>query len=62
MKALERLGRVWLSPNFFGRDMLYGEIANFHGIPNIPDEPNPAIMNVEFSWRQGHLSSGSERT
>ena len=38
MKALEELGRVRLSEHFFMREMLYSEIANFHGIPNIPDE------------------------
>ena len=25
------------------REMLYSEIANFHGIPNIPDDPDLAI-------------------
>ena len=39
MKALEKLGRVRLSEHFFMREMLYSEIANFHGIPNIPDDP-----------------------
>ncbi len=43
MRALEELGRVRLSPNFFMRDMLYSEIANFHGIPNVPDDPDLAI-------------------
>ena len=43
MKGLEKLGRVRLSKHFFMRDMLYSEIANFHGIPNIPDEPDLAI-------------------
>ena len=43
MKALEELGRVRLSPNFFMREMLYSEISNFHGIPNIPDDPDLAI-------------------
>ncbi len=43
MKGLEKLGRVRLSANFFMRDMLYSEIANFHGIPNIPDDPDLAI-------------------
>ena len=43
MKRLEELGRVRLSSNFFMRDMLYSEIANFHGIPNIPDDPDLAI-------------------
>ena len=32
MKALETLGRVRLSEHFFMREMLYSEIANFHGI------------------------------
>ena len=41
--TLNKLGRVQLSPNFFMRDMLYSEIANFHGIPNIPDNPDLAI-------------------
>ncbi|MCW9054967.1 MAG: hypothetical protein OQJ98_03265 [Candidatus Pacebacteria bacterium] len=43
MKALEELGRVRLSPSFFMRDMLYSEISNFYGIPNIPDDPDLAI-------------------
>ena len=43
MEALEELGRVRLSANFFMRDMLYSEIANFHGIPNIPDDPDLVI-------------------
>ena len=41
--ALTELGRVRLSDHFFMRDMLYSEIANFHGIPNIPDFPDLAI-------------------
>ena len=43
MKALEKLGRVRLSEHFFMREMLHSEIANFHGIPNIPDDPDVAI-------------------
>ena len=43
MKALEKLGRVRLSQHFFMREMLYSEIANFHEIPNIPDDPDLAI-------------------
>lgn len=43
MRALEDLGRVRLSENFFMRDFLYSEIASFHGIPNIPDDPDLAI-------------------
>lgn len=41
--ALEKLGRVRLSPNFFFRDFLYSEISNFHGIPNLPHRPDLAI-------------------
>lgn len=41
--TLDTLGRVRLSPNFFMRDFLYSEVANFHGIPNIPDDPDLAI-------------------
>lgn len=41
--ALEDLGRVRLSKSFFLRDFLYSEIANLHGIPNIPDDPDLAV-------------------
>ncbi|KGD86582.1 hypothetical protein [Rhizobium sp. YS-1r] len=43
MKGLEELGRVRLSKNFFFRDFLFSEIANFYGIPNIPEDPDLAI-------------------
>ncbi len=43
MKGLEAFGRVRLSPSFFMRDFLYSEISSFHGIPNIPDNPDLAI-------------------
>jgi len=43
MRGLENLGRVRLSANFFMRDFLYSEIANFYGIPNIPGNPDVAI-------------------
>jgi hypothetical protein len=41
--ALETLGRVRLSQNYFMRDFLHSEIASFTGIPNIPDNPDLAI-------------------
>lgn len=41
--ALEKLGRVRLSPNFFFRDFLYSEISNYHGIPNLPHYPDIAV-------------------
>jgi hypothetical protein len=44
MRALEELGRVRLSDNFFMRDFLYSEIAAFHGISNVPDDPDLAIV------------------
>ena len=40
---LDELGRVRLSQNFFMRDFLYSEIANLHGLPNIPEDPDLAI-------------------
>ena len=43
MKALEELGRVRLSRSFYMREFLYSEIANFHGIPNLPDDPELAV-------------------
>ncbi|UFP96465.1 hypothetical protein [Gloeobacter morelensis] len=43
VRSLEDLGRVRLSDNFFLRDFLYSEVANFYGVPNIPDDPELAI-------------------
>ena len=43
VRALEELGRVRLSHSFFMRDFLYSEIANFHGLSNMPDDPDLAI-------------------
>ena len=43
VRSLEALGRVRLSRSFFMRDFLYSEIANFHAIPNFPEEPDLAI-------------------
>ncbi len=45
MRGLETLGRVRLSKHFYMREFLYSEIANFHGLPNIPDDPDLAIAN-----------------
>jgi len=45
MRGLETLGRVRLSKHFFMRDFLMSEISAFHGIPNIPDDPDLAIKN-----------------
>ena len=43
VSSLEDLGRVRLSKNFFMREFLYSEIANFYGKPNIPRDPDLAI-------------------
>jgi len=44
VRSLEQLGRVRLSQSFFMRDFLHSEIADLHGIPNIPDDPELAIL------------------
>jgi hypothetical protein len=44
MKGLENLGRIRLSRSFFMRDFLHSEIGSFYGIPNIPEDPDLAIM------------------
>ena len=43
VKALEDLGRIRLSENFFLRDFLYSDIAVINGFANIPDDPDLAI-------------------
>jgi hypothetical protein len=43
VRSLEQLGRVRLSSSFFMREFLHSEIADLHGIPNIPDDPALAI-------------------
>ncbi len=45
MWSLETLGRVRLSRYFYMREFLYSEIANFHGLQNIPDDPDLALKN-----------------
>ncbi|MEP1537051.1 MAG: hypothetical protein ABJQ34_09605 [Paracoccaceae bacterium] len=45
MWSLETFGRVRLSKYFYMRDFLYSEISNFHGIQNLPDDPNLVIEN-----------------
>jgi hypothetical protein len=43
VRELTELGRVRLSEHFFMREMLYSEVANFHGMCNMPDDPELAI-------------------
>lgn len=45
--ALTELGRVRLSEHFFMREMLYSEVANHYGLPNVPDDPDLAIFAGE---------------
>ena len=45
VKALEELGRIQLSKNFFMREFLYSEISQIEGIPNIPDDIDLAIAS-----------------
>lgn len=44
VQALEKFGRIRLSKSFFMRDFLYSDISNIYGTPNIPDDPDLAIM------------------
>ena len=41
--TLTELGRVRLSKTLFMRDMLHSEIAQIHGLANVPDDPDLAI-------------------
>lgn len=45
MWSLETLGRTRLSRHFFLRDFLFSEISAFHGIPNIPEDPDHVIAH-----------------
>lgn len=42
--ALTDLGRVRLSEHFFMREMLHSEVGNYHGVPNIPADPDLAVQ------------------
>jgi len=43
LSDLTELGRVRLSDHFFMREMLYSEVANACGVPNIPENPDLAV-------------------
>jgi hypothetical protein len=47
VRTLEELGRVRLSNSFFFRDFLFSDIAAIHGLSNVPDDPDLAIMAGE---------------
>ena len=40
---LTELGRVRLSKHFFMREMLYSEVGNHYGVPNVPEDPALAV-------------------
>ena len=43
VRTAEAFGRARLSRSFFMRDFLHSEIADIHGISNLPDDPALAI-------------------
>jgi hypothetical protein len=43
VRAAEAFGRIRLSKTFFMREFLYSEIANIHGLTNLPSDPDLAI-------------------
>ena len=45
MWSLETLGRVRLSKYYYFRDFLYSEIGNIHAVPNLPRDPDLAILH-----------------
>lgn len=45
MWSLETFGRVRLSKYFYMRDFMYSEISGFHGIPNVPENPDLTLEN-----------------
>ncbi|WP_370402647.1 hypothetical protein [Sulfitobacter sp. JB4-11] len=45
MWSLETFGRIRLSRHFFMRDFMYSEISGYHGIPNVPENPELVVEN-----------------
>ncbi|MEM7520975.1 MAG: hypothetical protein AAF307_08045 [Pseudomonadota bacterium] len=45
MWSLETFGRQRLSRYFFMRDFMYSEINGFHGVPNVPENPDLVLEN-----------------
>lgn len=45
MNALDDFGRERLSKHYFMRDFLYSEVAEVHGIPNVPNDAELAIRS-----------------
>ena len=45
LNALDAFGRQRLSKHYFMRDFLYSEVAEAHGIANVPDDAELAIKS-----------------
>ena len=45
LRALDAFGRQRLSKHYFMRDFLYSEVAEVHGIANVPDDAELAIRS-----------------
>ena len=45
MWSLETFGRQRLSKHFYMRDFMYSEINGFHGVPNVPTQPDLVLEN-----------------
>lgn len=45
MWSLETFGRIKLSRHFYMRDFMYSEISGYHGVPNVPENPDLVIEN-----------------
>lgn len=43
VRTAEAFGRIRLSKTFFMREFLYSEIANIHGLSNLPSDPDLAV-------------------
>ena len=43
VRSLEDFGRIRLSQSFYMRDFLHSEIAEIHGISNVPDDPELCV-------------------
>ena len=68
-KALEDMGRIRLSENFFLREFLYSETAIAHSLVNVPDDLDTAVQAgkglcenvlepIQQRWGKIHIRSG----
>jgi hypothetical protein len=68
-KELESGGRVRLSPNFYLREFLHSEVAQYYGVINAPENTDLAIKSgtalcekvlepIQAAWGKVHIRSG----